>query len=197
MEASNQFPEIKLNTISKMEGLEAIEAVRNGSKKEEQKMKSLKLFVSVAIVCLLVGASGAAMADEDCASGYLTGYIEGNIIIPEGGTCYIEAAIVVGHVKASFAKDVTVRAKVRGSIVIRDSELANVGNSTATRIVLKRNKVAFVGNSTAQKSIRVNENILAVVKVNYAGKDFICKNNQQLKASRNQAEFTEDCKDEI
>jgi hypothetical protein len=30
MEASDQFPEIKLNTISKTEGLEAIEAVRSG-----------------------------------------------------------------------------------------------------------------------------------------------------------------------
>jgi quinol monooxygenase YgiN len=30
MEASDQFPEIKLNTISKTEGLEAIEAVRCG-----------------------------------------------------------------------------------------------------------------------------------------------------------------------
>ena len=28
MEASDQFPEIKINTVSKMEGLEAIEAVR-------------------------------------------------------------------------------------------------------------------------------------------------------------------------
>jgi hypothetical protein len=28
MEASDQFPEIKINTISKMEALEAIEAVR-------------------------------------------------------------------------------------------------------------------------------------------------------------------------
>ena len=33
MEASDQFPDIKINTISKTEGLEAIEAVRNGSKK--------------------------------------------------------------------------------------------------------------------------------------------------------------------
>lgn len=32
MEASDKFPEIKLNTISKTEGLEAIEAVRIGSK---------------------------------------------------------------------------------------------------------------------------------------------------------------------
>ena len=31
MEASDQFPEIKLSTISKTEGLEAIEAVRSGS----------------------------------------------------------------------------------------------------------------------------------------------------------------------
>ena len=30
MEASDQFPEIKINTVSKMEGLEAIEAVRGG-----------------------------------------------------------------------------------------------------------------------------------------------------------------------
>jgi quinol monooxygenase YgiN len=30
MEASDQFPEIKLNTISKTEGLEAIEAARSG-----------------------------------------------------------------------------------------------------------------------------------------------------------------------
>jgi hypothetical protein len=28
MEASDQFPEIKINTVSKMEGLEAIEAAR-------------------------------------------------------------------------------------------------------------------------------------------------------------------------
>ena len=32
MEASDRFPDIKINTISKSEGLEAIEAVRNGSK---------------------------------------------------------------------------------------------------------------------------------------------------------------------
>ena len=30
MEASDQFPEIKINTVSKMEGLEAIETVRRG-----------------------------------------------------------------------------------------------------------------------------------------------------------------------
>jgi len=30
MEASAQFPEIKISTVSKMEGLEAIEAVRRG-----------------------------------------------------------------------------------------------------------------------------------------------------------------------
>ena len=30
MEASDQFPEIKINTVSKMEGLEAIEAARRG-----------------------------------------------------------------------------------------------------------------------------------------------------------------------
>jgi quinol monooxygenase YgiN len=33
MESSNRFPDIKINTIYKTEGLEAIEAVRNGSKK--------------------------------------------------------------------------------------------------------------------------------------------------------------------
>ena len=30
MEAADQFPEIKINTVSKIEGLEAIEAVRRG-----------------------------------------------------------------------------------------------------------------------------------------------------------------------
>ena len=30
MEASDQFPEIQINTVSKMEGLEAIEAARRG-----------------------------------------------------------------------------------------------------------------------------------------------------------------------
>ena len=30
MEASDQFPEIKINTVSKIEGLEAIEAARRG-----------------------------------------------------------------------------------------------------------------------------------------------------------------------
>jgi len=32
IQASVQFPEIKINTVSKMARLEAIEAVRNGSK---------------------------------------------------------------------------------------------------------------------------------------------------------------------
>ena len=34
MEVSDQFPEIKLNTISRTEGLEAIDAVRSGSGNE-------------------------------------------------------------------------------------------------------------------------------------------------------------------
>jgi hypothetical protein len=46
-------------------------------------MKTHKLIVIVAIICLLVGASSAAMARNDCPDGFLVGGTIDSIIINE------------------------------------------------------------------------------------------------------------------
>jgi hypothetical protein len=160
-------------------------------------MKTLNLLKITALSCALLFVSGAAMADEDCAGGYLSGFITTNIVIPEGGTCVISNAVVQGDIIATGALDVTVTVGVRvsGSIWILDSKVANVQGAQVTgSIALTGNQVALLVGSNTLGHIVVNGNTLAVVKrVDTAGNLF-CRDNQDLEASpRNHAGGEKDC----
>jgi hypothetical protein len=52
-------------------------------------MKAQKLLVIATIVCLLVGAPGAAMAVNDCLGEYLSENIEDDVVILSGTSCVI------------------------------------------------------------------------------------------------------------
>jgi hypothetical protein len=64
--------------------------------KEEQKMKTQKLFVIAAIVCLFVGASGAAMAETlyDCGDGSINGGTYEAIVLTEWEDCVLVGVTV-------------------------------------------------------------------------------------------------------
>jgi hypothetical protein len=57
-------------------------------------MKSQKLFVIVAIICLLAGISSAAMARNDCPEGSISGGEFNEIVIDEFVSCSIVGVIV-------------------------------------------------------------------------------------------------------
>jgi hypothetical protein len=79
-------------------------------------MKTHKLIVIVAIICLLVGASSAAMARNDCPDGFLVGGTIDSIIINESAACTILGVYVTGD---EDGRGIVVRGG--GSITIKDS----------------------------------------------------------------------------
>jgi hypothetical protein len=160
-------------------------------------MKTLNLLKITALSCALLFVSAAAMADEDCAGGYLSGFITTNIVIPEGGTCVISNAIVQGNIIATGALDVTITFGVRvsGSIWILDSKVANVQGAQVTGdIALMRNQIALLVGSNALGHIVVNDNTLAVVKMVDTAGNLFCRDNQDLESTpRNYAAGEKDC----
>ena len=157
-------------------------------------MKSQKLLIIAAIVCLLVGAPGAAMAANNCPGEYLSGNIQDDVVILSGTSCVIQDATVTGDITASEALDVAVvNTKVSGNIKIDDGESATVYVSSAKNIRLRRNVVAVAFSSLANRNLVVRRNGIARVKQNGAVVSIICRGNEDLDASRNNTEGEEDC----
>ena len=90
-------------------------------------MKTQKLIVISAIVCLLVGASGVAMAEpSDCSLGYIANETVEGITVNTGGNCLISDVLVLGDISIRNGLDVVIRnTRVFGSVRIQDS--LNVG----------------------------------------------------------------------
>ena len=157
-------------------------------------MKSLKLFVSVATVCLLVGASGTAMA-VNCADGIIESTeeepLEVDEIIVDGRSCYINNVNVLGNVIVTNSEDlIMVRTNVVGNIRVLGGRNATlVANTTSEgSIVVNRNESAILVLNVAARTIRVNRNVKkATVKRNGAGLAIICRGNGRLDAFENEA----------
>jgi len=157
-------------------------------------MKTQKLLIIAAIVCLLVGAPGAAMADNNCPGEYLAGNIQDDIVILPGTSCVIEDASVTGDITASEAEDVAVvNSGVSGDIKITDGQSATVVYSAAKNIRLRRNVVALVFKGIANRNLVVNRNDIARVKQSGAVRSLKCRGNADLDASRNHG-GEEDCR---
>jgi hypothetical protein len=158
-------------------------------------MKSQNLLKITALSCVLLLGSSVAVAAEDCTGGYLTGLILTDVIIPAGGSCVIEKAIIHGNIEASGAVDVFVDARVSGSIWIQDGQLAQIYSThVSNEIVVLRNEVASVVGSTAPNNIVVNTNSFASVKHVQAGGDLLCRHNERLESTpRNFAAGENDC----
>jgi hypothetical protein len=122
--------------------------------KEEQKMKTQKLIVMAAIFCLLVGASGAAMAENTCEGGWITGTVEEDVILRgQSQGCTIDNATVNGNVIATGGADVTIQvSNVNGRIRIVDATTAVIFGTTAQNVRIARNTVAVLLSSSREHS---------------------------------------------
>ena len=180
-------------------------------------MKTQKLFVIAAIVCLLVGASSAAMARNDCPEGSIVGGTYEEIVINEFVSCYVVGVVVNGDVRVSNADQFTMMGSlVNGSVRVTNTVSAaladnqvNEGNlvtrggrySTVLRNVVTGGNIRVISDGTddAQEAtvvqnlifvgnLRVNGNEKADVKENkVTDGDITCKNNDRLDSKDNDA----------
>jgi hypothetical protein len=171
-------------------------------------MKNQKLLISAAIVCLLVGASGAAMAQETCTEGILQGteeeplVVEGDIIIT-GRSCFINNVIVNGDVTATNSEDLTmIDNEVVGNVRVIGGRFATIiGNkvgmvedssNTFPILTVSNNERASVLINLVTNAIVVTGNDIADIKKNVVPFLF-CDNNRRLDSFRNET-FEEDCR---
>ena len=167
-------------------------------------MKTQKLFVRAAIVCLLVGVSGGTAMAEGCGDGVIQGENhEGTLRVTDEDSCTIIGSTIGGDLRIINVQHVilvnnTVNDDIRvdgnaltgtanvientvygGKLIVRDYETANV-----------------IGNETLFKKegdIRVVSNISAFVQQNIAARNLTCAGNTALDASYNVAKGNENC----
>ena len=157
-------------------------------------MKTQKLIVIAAIACLLVGASGAALA-EDCAEGFLTGTINESVVV-NGTPCVISDAVVSGNIEIENADNATVvGSQLSGNLkVVNSGVVAIVGNAVRKNIRIRRNEVAVVVGNVSLRNLVVNRNLKALVKQNGALLSIRCVEGQgELDARFNNTEGEEEC----
>ena len=127
-------------------------------------MKTSKLIVIVGIVCFLVGASGAAMARNDCPGGSIAGGTFDEIVITDFVDCSVVGVHVTGRVLVdtagnfsmigSLVENGDVRVKNSVSAILVDNQVKN------GRIVARGNTESFViRNVVFGDSIRVVDDV--------------------------------------
>jgi hypothetical protein len=141
-------------------------------------MKTQKLLVIVAIVCVLLGLSvGVAMA-EGCPGGLIQGEtFPGNLRITDD-SCTIIGSTIQGSLRiinSDYVVNVIANTVFGKRLVVRDMGAANV-----------------IENETITGNIRVIRNVSALVEKNISAQDLIC-NNTDTDAFFNFAEGTLSC----
>ena len=174
-------------------------------------MKFQKLFLRVATGCLLVSASGVAMAQTvDCAGGTIIGQQVDEIVI-NGQPCYIEDTTVNGNVTVTDSPDLDmINVEVKGNVSVQGSvSVTEGGSATLLRvdsfsgnIDVSGHSVAIVGacivrGATAGSgNMTVNNNAGAVVYSNVVVGNLTCTGNIELDQSFNRVYGTENCQRE-
>jgi DUF4097 and DUF4098 domain-containing protein YvlB len=168
-----------------------------------------KLAVSAATVCLLLGAPGVAMAQEEepvidtCDEGQII-YKAVDEIVVDGRSCFINEVLVKGDVTATGGSTVTlISNRVGGSIDVSGATRAFLvanqtfngdirveGNGSA-RVI---GNLVNVGEATAAGgSLFVNDNDKARVNRNLVDGNIECVGNRVLESTFNLAGGTEIC----
>lgn len=130
-------------------------------------MKSQKLIVIAAIVCLLVGASSAAMAQlprNDCPDGSLIGGTFAEIVIEDFVDCSVVGVHVTGRVQVDTARNFSMIGSLveNGDVRVRNSVSAVLVENQVKngRIVARGNTESFViRNVVFGDSIRVVDDV--------------------------------------
>jgi DUF4097 and DUF4098 domain-containing protein YvlB len=160
-------------------------------------MKSQKLLVIAAIVCLLVGVSGGAAMAGSCGDGLLQNEtFDGNLVIRDE-PCSIIGSTINGNLRVINSDHVLLmNNKIGGSVRVRDGGVATVIANTVFggNLVVKDNDSAHViENETLAGNIRVNFNTSALVQKNISVHDLICRENTSLDSFINFAGNKLDC----
>ena len=161
-------------------------------------MKTQKLLVIAAIVCLLVGTLGGAAMAEGCGDGVLKDEVFNNgLRITGDQPCVIIGCTIQGDIRAiDLPYVLLLNNKVSGIILVRDGGVANVIANTVLgdKIVVRDNDTAYVlENDAVTGDIRVNFNTKAVVQKNIAAQDIRCRENTDLNALLNLAGGNNTC----
>ena len=154
-------------------------------------MKTQKLLFIVVIGCLLVGASGTAMA-IGCLGGVIANQDVDQITV-DGEDCIISNVTVTGDIEVNNSDELVMVSNnvVVGNIrVLRGGNATLVANTTtAGNIVVRRNaRATVVLNNALAGSIAVAGTInKADVNRNFALLTIVCRNNRRLDAFENEA----------
>ena len=178
-------------------------------------MKTQKLIVIATIVCLLVGASGAAMARNDCPDGSIVGGTYDEIVITDFVSCKVVGVYVTERVIVNGADQFTmigsvvdgnVRVVNTASAVLLDNQVDGgnlVARNNTFSIVLRnivldgtirvidpsgRLETQVLQNLILTGNLRVNGHEKADVKENkVTDGDITCQNNDRLDSKDNDA----------
>ena len=148
-------------------------------------MKFQKLLVSTLTGCLLVGASSAAMARNDCPSGTITGGFHQSIVINEFASCDIVGVVVgSGGVTVRNADTVSMSSSLsRGPVRFINNVSAILVNNQVVDNPLLTIGGAFstvVGNFVTGGDIRVNDDVCAQQQVVAVLRNEISDGNLQV-----------------
>jgi len=158
-------------------------------------MKTQKLIVIAAIVCLLVGASGAAMARNDCPDGSIVGGARVEIVIDEFVNCTVVNVTVTRRVQVANADQFTmISSKVSGNVQVTNTVSAALINNEVFNGNLLATSNAYssvVLNVVNDGDIRVNDNdgrqdaIVAVVQNQVADGNMWVNKNEKADVKEN------------
>jgi hypothetical protein len=179
------------------------------------KMRFQRLLLGTAIACLVVGASGAAMARNDCPGGAIVGGVVDEIVINVFESCSIVGVLVTDRIRITGADDINiVNSSIRGDARVRETRAVTVvgnlvsgGNlvardnldvSVANNVVQggsilvtddrEEQTVLVQGNTVDRGNLRVNGNERAEVTDNsVTDGDIVCKDNDRIDAKDNSA----------
>ena len=156
-------------------------------------MRFQKLLGTTLIGFLLVGASGGAIAQDNCRDGLVAGYIKTDVIV-RNRNCLIVTAAIDGDVVVKGAGNFTIiDSKVRGNIVAKESGVVTIMMNSATNINAIGNDTAVVVANTPNGNMNVNDTVQqAVVKHNIVTRNLTCQNNGMLDAQGNGTVVGED-----
>ena len=165
-------------------------------------MKTQKLIVIAAIVCLLVGVSGGAAMAQTCGDGVLENEtFDDNLVIRDEGSCTITGSTIPGNLRLINVRHVILLNNVvGGNIRVNGKELRNsVANVIANTVfggnlvVKNYDSANVIENETLSGNIRVIANVSALVQKNISVQDLICRENSTLSSFLNVAAITLDC----
>ena len=164
-------------------------------------MKTQKLLVIAAIVCLLVGTLGGAAMAEGCGDGVLKDEVfNSGLTIKGNEPCVIIGCTIQGDIRAINLPYVLLLNNTVGGIIRVDGNagdgVANVIANTVLgdKIVVRDNYTAYVlENEAVTGDIIVKFNTKAVVQKNIAAQDIRCRENTDLNALLNLAGGNNTC----